>query len=134
METDMVQWQEVASLAIVFVFVLAVGLSRQWSAMRARRDVQQTIRAAIQAGQTLTPETIEAIAMDVHPARGDLRSGAILLASAAALLVIAVLFPVPENGDAGIKSLIAAGAALPGFLGAARLLLYAFRSRSKSVS
>ena len=131
MESDIL-WQEVASLAVLFLFVLIVGVSRQWSAMRARRDVQETIRAAIQAGQTLTPETIEAIAMDTHPARGDLRAGVVLLASAAALLVIAALIPLPQDGDTGLKALIAAGAALPGFIGAARLLLYWLRLKSKS--
>ena len=129
----MTEWEEVASLAVVFAFVAIVGLTRSWSAARARHDVQTTIRAAIEAGQTLTPETVEAIAMDVHPARNDLRSGLIFVASAAALLVIAAVFPTPPDDEApaAIKSLIVGGAALPGFIGAARLLLYALAQRSK---
>lgn len=129
-------WQELLSLATVLTLAFGSALCAVWMRRRfaalAMREIQATIRAAIQNGRDLTPETVRAIASGVDAGREDLRRGVILIALALALLAMSAVFPV-AIGDSdipdGFTMLIAGSAAFPGFLGLARLLLHVTRPR-----
>ena len=120
-------------LVIVAGLVLARWIGRLYHA-RAQREVQETIRAAVQAGQTLTPETISALMPDIGvrkaAGRGDLRWGLSLLAVALAVLIVAALSPVGNGEDVpDVRPLVAGLAAFPGLLGLAFLVLHLTRPK-----
>ena len=72
----------VGSLAF-FGFLTAIIIGPRWFKSRDRRELQQTLRLAMDKGQPLPPEAIEAITSDApnppSPER-DLRGGVIWLA------------------------------------------------------
>lgn len=114
-------------VAATFGFIVLVTWIKRFYMAKSRRESLEAIRAAIQAGQTLTPETVRAITLDYDPARNDLRWGLMLIAAALAILVVALLAPTgfgDEDIPSNFKWLVTAGAAFPGFVGVARLILH----------
>ena len=91
-------------LTIGGVFAIAFYLK-----YRTRHDVQNTVRAAIERGETLSPELIETLALSIASPHSDLRKGVISLALGAAGLAFAMLlgeedavgFPAVGAGDPG---------------------------------
>lgn len=81
---------------------------------RSRADIQQTLRAAIEQGQPLSPEILEALGSDFGGSK-DLRKGVVLLAVA---LGIAGMSLGLEERD------LLAIAAIPTFIGLGYLLLW----------
>jgi hypothetical protein len=78
----------VAEELIPITMFLVIGLiisSFFWFRYRARGDMQQTIRTAIDKGQELTPELIDRLGSPQAPKDRDLRNGLIWLALAAGL-------------------------------------------------
>jgi hypothetical protein len=103
-----------AGLTIVFCMLF-------WFRFRARSEMQQTIRMALDKGHELTPEIIDRLG---HPKAGkfkDLRLGVIWLSIAAGLVLIGFAVPEPD----ALRGLLA-GAALPFAIGVAYLVLYRF--------
>lgn len=105
-----------AGLTLVFCMLF-------WFRFRARSEMQQTIRMALDKGHELTPEIIDRLG---HPKAGkykDLRLGVIWLSIAAGLVLIGFAVPEPD----ALRGLLA-GAALPFAIGMAYLILYRFTS------
>jgi hypothetical protein len=92
-----------------------------WFRFRIRREVQQTIRAAIERGQELTPEIIERLGHPPAPKNRELRHALIWLALAAGLALCGIAVPDP-SGEALRGSL--AGAAFPLCIGVAYLIMW----------
>lgn len=70
---------------------LAVVLSLWvWFRYRAKRDLQETIRTAIEKGQGLSPELIENLVNPPVSPQRDLRRGVISVVIAAAIALFAV--------------------------------------------
>lgn len=95
-----------------------------WFRYRARSEMQQTFRMALEKGQELTPEVIDRLGHPKPSPDKDLRLGVIWLALAAGLVLIG--FAVPDE-DA-LRGLLA-GAALPFAIGLAYMILHRFTDR-----
>lgn len=110
-----------------FLMVVAIVVIPSWLKSRERREMQATLRAAIEKGQTLPPEVIEAISKDnAKPpatAARDLRTGVILLAVAVG---IAIFGYAVNTVDVRSFYPIAGIAAIPGMIGLAFIVLSFF--------
>ncbi len=89
---------------------------------RTRQAVQQTVRTAIERGQELTPEVLEAVSGELAGGFRDLRRGVIWLALAAGFGTLALVIDEPDA--LGV-------AALPLMLGIAYLALWRFNPGRK---
>lgn len=95
---------------------------------RARGDLQETVRTAIQQGQQLSPEMIDRLGQPRRHKDQDLRLALIWLAIAVGLGLCGYFVPDP-SGDAFRGTL--AGAAFPLCIGVAYLIMWRFTSREK---
>ena len=91
---------------------------------KSRRDMQDTIRTALDKGQDLTPELIDRLGHPKEPKDKDLRLAVIWLALAVGLALIGVAVPDPD----ALRGTLA-GAAFPFTIGIAYLLLHKFTDR-----
>ena len=110
-------------LTIGVVFALAFYLK-----YKARNDVQTTVRAAIDRGESLSPELIETLAVSISSPYADLRKGVISLALGAAGMAFAVLL-----GEEDAQGPLMALSVFPILVGIAYLGLWFFIG-SKKVS
>jgi hypothetical protein len=110
-----------------FIMVIAIVVIPAWLKSRDRREMQATLRAAIDKGQPLPPEVIDSISKDnVKPpatAARDLRTGVILLAVAVGIALFGYAVSFAEM-DAYYP--IAGIAAIPGMIGLAFIVLSFF--------
>ncbi len=108
------------TVMLVSLAPFAMVLGIVWVAVNAgtqkRKSTLSTIETAIQAGQTLDPDTIRALGMPRKDSNGDLKSGLILMAVAAALVVLGWTVGAIE-GDEEAAYIMPAIAAFPGFIG-----------------
>ncbi len=119
-------------VAATFGFIILVTWIKRFYMAKSRRESLEAVRQAIEAGQTLTPETVRAITEAEDPARKDLRWGLMYIAVALAILVVGLLAPVGPGEDdipENFRWLVTAGAAFPGFVGIARLILHLTRPK-----
>ena len=117
----------VIALLIPISFILSLaGAVALWFYLRYRgsRDVQETIRAAIDKGQVLTPDLIEKLVDVKSTPERDLRRGVVLVAVG---LAIAAFGLVLGEEDA-VQPLVAIGA-MPFLIGVAFLGLWRFMPR-----
>lgn len=105
---------------ILFVVIGAVAGIYIYFRYRARQEVQQTIRHAMERGQEITPELLETLGGEVAGGQRDLRKGVIWLALAIALGIMSWAVDEPE---------LLGPAALPLMLGLAYLVLWRFSGR-----
>ena len=70
-----------------------------WLRFRVRREMQDTIRAALDKGQELSPELIDRLASPKKPKDRDFRLGIIWLAVATGFAILA--FAIPEDDALG---------------------------------
>uniref|UniRef100_B0SWJ2 DUF6249 domain-containing protein n=1 Tax=Caulobacter sp. (strain K31) TaxID=366602 RepID=B0SWJ2_CAUSK len=111
-----------------FAMIAAIVIVPKYLQARERRETQATVRAAIEKGQPLPPELIEAISKDVRVGKvssshRDMRIGVILLAVSAGVALTGVaLGGINDNAMFGTVS----GAAVPGMVGLAFVILSFF--------
>ena len=115
--------EEWIGLAAVVGPVLLIGLFF-WLRFRSRRDMQETIRTALDKGQELTPELIERLGHPKEPKDKDMRLAVIWLAIAAGLVLIGFAIPEPD----ALRGILA-GAAFPFTIGIAYVILHNFTDR-----
>lgn len=89
-----------------------------------RRTIHETIRAAIDKGQEVSPETIQNMSMTTDPRRGDLRKGVVLVAIALAICLMGLI----NMGNHGLENaeIFLSIAVFPGIIGIAFLALWRF--------
>ncbi|WP_417486948.1 DUF6249 domain-containing protein [Maricaulis sp.] len=108
------------TVMLVSLAPFAMVLGIVWVAVNAgtqkRKSTLSTIETAIQAGQTMDPDTIRALGMPRKDSNGDLKSGLILIAVAAALVVLGWTIGAVE-GEEEAAYIMPAIAAFPGFIG-----------------
>lgn len=110
---------------IVMFAGLAVVLSLLvWFNYRSRREIQITLRAALEKGHQLSPELIERLT--TPPANRDLRRGMISVGLAVGFALFAVLL----GEEDAVRPLLGT-AMFPLALGAAFLLLHRFGTRGR---
>ncbi len=125
-----------APIGSIFFFgmIAAIVIVPRWFRTREREALQATLRAAIERGQPLPPEVIDAISRDAKslPSSGrDLRTGIILLCVAAAFVTIGITGSYYSDGDFEPTGVLIGVGALPGFVGLAFLIM-ALVGRGKS--
>lgn len=121
------------SLSPFLMVVGIVGLV-MWSVSANRRSVQETVREAIRSGQTLDADTIKALGAPQrkNDGNGDLKTGLILIAVAAAFVVLGFAIGQVEPGEADeAVPIMLAIAAFPGFIGAVLILFGLTSGRRK---
>ncbi|MET0337393.1 MAG: DUF6249 domain-containing protein [Caulobacter sp.] len=111
-----------------FIMVIAIVVIPQWLKSRERREMQATVRAAIEKGQPLPPELIEAMSKEVKPtktssAARDVRIGVILIAVGAGIAAFGWMVGYQES-DA-FYPLLGIGL-IPGLIGVAYVVLSFF--------
>ena len=99
-----------------------------WLRYRNRRDMQQTVRMALDKGQELSPELIDRLGQPKAPKDKDLRLAVIWLALAIALVLCGIF--VPDPSGYALKG-IWAGAAFPLCIGIGYLILWLFTDRNQ---
>ncbi len=108
-----------------FLMVAAIVWFASREKARTNEAMQQTMRAAIDKGTELTPETVKAMGMRPRRPQTDLRAGLILVAVALGLVVMGTGINAVEP-DEGIVQIMAGVSAIPGFIGIALLLMHFF--------
>lgn len=111
---------------IIFGSFASLFIVPRYFKNREREKMQDTIRAAIDKGQQLPPDLIEAMTRDVRPAstaQRDIRLGVIWLAIAAGLGAMG--WVAGDYTDDGIQATVAL-AAIPGVIGLAFIVLSFF--------
>ena len=104
-----------------FAMIAALVILPRYFRTLERQKLQETLRAAIEKGQSLPPEVVEALTGEVANKRPpsperDLRKGVVLLCVAAAMVVLGYLIGFNEP-DAFYP--ILGAAAFPAFIGLA---------------
>ncbi len=116
-----------------FGMIAAIVIVPRWFRVREREALQATLRAAIEKGQPLPPEVIDAISRDarqVPSASRDLRTGIVLLCVAAAFAAMGIAGGYYGEGDLDAMGWLIGVGAFPGFVGLAFLIM-AFVNRGK---
>lgn len=111
-----------AALAVILSFFF-------WFRYRARSEMQQTIRKAIEQGQELTPELVESLGAPAKPSKDkDLRYAVIWIAIAAGIALFGAGMGQIEDE---VFSIMLAIAAFPVMLGIAYLIMWKFTERGQ---
>lgn len=95
-----------------------------WFRLKARREMQATIRVALDKGQELSPDLIDRLASPKKPADRDFRLGIIWLAVAIGIALFS--FAIPD--EEATQPLLGI-AAFPFVIGIAYLILNKFAKR-----
>ncbi len=110
----------------VFGTITAIVVGPTWLKSRERRDMQVTVRAALDKGQPLPPELVDALSRDVIqklPSRSrDIRRGVIWLAVGIGLAAFGLINDFRGGWDDDFNGLIGI-AAIPLTIGLAFLVL-----------
>jgi len=114
-----------------FIMVIAIVVVPAILKSRERKEMQATLRAAIEKGQPLPPEVIEALSKDnIKPpatASRDLRVGVILLAVSIGIALFGSAFNFMDGfEETRAVAPIIGLAALPGMIGLAFVILSFF--------
>ncbi len=113
------------SVVLIFGGIPAIMIFSRYFKSRERQQMQETIRMAIEKGQPLPPEMIDAISRDVRPspsASRDLRIGFIWIGVAVGMAAFG--YALGFNEDTGHAFYPMLGlAAFPGFIGLALIIL-----------
>jgi hypothetical protein len=118
---------------IFFGFLAAVIIVPRYFKSRERQQMQETIRAAIERGQPLPPEVLDAMTRDVRPAPSagrDLRIGVVWLAIAAGLAGFGAA--IGQLTDDDVLWPFVGMAAVPGAIGLAFVVLALFNKGKKA--
>lgn len=111
----------------LFGMIAAIVIVPAWLKSRERREMQATLRTAIDKGQPLPTDVVEALSREQvkrpATATSDLRLGVILLAVSIGIALMGYLISF-EDMDAFYP--ISGMAAIPGMIGLAFVVLSAF--------
>lgn len=114
-----------------FIMVIAIVVVPAILKSKERKEMQATLRAAIDKGQPLPPEVIEALSKEnikaPASASRDLRIGVILLAVSIGIAMFGYAFNfIGENDAVRAVAPIIGMAAIPGMIGIAFCILSVF--------
>jgi hypothetical protein len=116
---------------IIFSSIVAVLVGPTYLKTRERREMQQTVRTAIDKGQSLPPELIDAMTKDVQknlPSRSkDIRRGVLSLASGVGLAAFGfVVEQGSRNWGGNADGALMGIACIPAAIGIAFIILSFF--------
>lgn len=110
------------TLFLMPVFIVGIVM---YFGSRNRAAVLETVRAAAQAGQQLSPETIRALGMPRRNKGGDVRWGIILLAIAIAFSILGWTINAATNEPEAFQIMLGV-ASFPGLVGIALIAMGVF--------
>ena len=96
-----------------------------WFRYRQRGEMQQTIRAAIEKGQELSPEIIDRLGHTKRPKDKDLRLAVIWLAICVAIFLFGAAVSTAETEE-NIFTIFSGISAFPLMIGLAYLIMWRF--------
>ena len=100
-----------------------------WFRFRARKEMQQTIRTAIDKGQELTPDLVESLGTSQKRSKHqDLRNGMIWLAVGAGIALFGVAMGQVEEE---VMAIMAGISAMPFMVGIAYVLMWRVTERGQ---
>ena len=108
---------------VMFMGITAVLIAVVWFRHKTKEGMQQTFRSALDKGQELTPEVIDALGQPKRAKDKDLRLGVIWIAIAIGLSAFGFGLPINEDVDVNITRLFMGIASFPFVIGCAYLLL-----------
>lgn len=113
---------------IIFSAITAVVFGPTYMKSREKRDIQATVRHAIDKGQALPPELIDAMTKDVQkslPSRTkDIRKGVLSLASGVGIGAFGLVSDLGGNGwNGGVANPLLGLACIPVAIGIAFIIL-----------
>lgn len=120
--------------AIFWVVIALIIIVPRYFRTRERQEMQRTIRAAIERGQPLPSEMIDAMtrsARSERRPRNDLRSGVILISVGASLAAFGYILGLNPDAEEARYPMMAIGA-IPGCIGIAFLLVGLFTREKRS--
>ncbi len=112
----------------MFLFLAAIIIVPRFLKSREREALQATLRTAIEKGQALPPEVIDAITRDTKPAPSaarDLRTGIIWVGVALGLAAFAYAMGYTDTDASEAFWPLLGISAFPGFIGLAFLVMAA---------
>lgn len=115
---------ELIPITLFIVVGIAVGLAFYFR-YRTRKEVQESVRIAIDKGQELTPELLKSLGEAREPKSADFRRAFISIAIGLAFVIFALVL----NEEDALRPLIAISA-FPFLLGIAYLGLWRFGHNS----
>lgn len=110
------------TLFLMPVFIVGIVM---YFGSRNRAAVLETVRAAAQAGQQLSPETIRALGMPRRNKGGDVRWGIILLAIAIAFSILGWTINAASDEPEAFQIMLGV-ASFPGLVGLALIAMGVF--------
>ena len=113
---------------VMFLGLTIVFVALFWFRYRARRDMQETFRTALEKGQELTPEIIDRLGHPKESKHKDPRLGLIWLSLAVGLMLCG--FAIPDHSGDALRGILA-GAAFPFAIGIAYLILHRFTDKER---
>ena len=111
---------------VMFIGLTIVLCLFFWFRMRTRRDMQKTIRTALDKGQELSPEIIDRLGSPKPAKDKDLRVALVWLALALGLGVFGFVFPEYEEE---LQKIFLGIAAFPFFIGTAYFVMWRFTEK-----
>jgi hypothetical protein len=121
-------------VVLIFGSIPAIIIASQYFKNRERLKMQEVVRLAIEKGQPLPPDIVDAISRGVRPmpsANRDLRTGIIWLAVAAGLACFAYALGYSSDGAEGFWPMLGLSA-FPAFIGLAFVIM-GLLNRSKDL-
>jgi F0F1-type ATP synthase assembly protein I len=116
-------WLMIGTVAVVAI----------WGGVKAKQEMNLTARRAIENGQQLSPELLNALQKPVKPAEQDIRGGIVLVALALGFIAAAFVGMLTGGADweAESSSGFFIAAAIIGFLGLGQLVAGFMRREPK---
>jgi hypothetical protein len=114
-----------------FVMIVAIVVAVVWGGVQSRKELNETLRRAIDSGQPLPPEAISALQKPERSPGQDMRSGVILTALAVGFLACSLVFGNGDFGDDGAGRGFAIAAIIVGSIGVGQLIAAWLRRESK---
>jgi len=119
-----------------FGMILGIVAVSVWGSVQSKKEANETVRRAIDAGQQLDSDAISAIGKPVRSAAQDLRGGIVLVSLSIGLILAGLMasgvLPVAGDGwddDAGVGFYIAA--MIVGGIGVGQLVAGLVRGEKK---
>ena len=110
---------------VLFLAIALTYCAKYYFAHRSRQDVQNTVRAALERGDPLTPDLLDRLVQAPAPKRTDLRRGVVGICLGIGLGVFGLVLGEPE----AVRPMLAVGM-VPVLLGLAYIVLWRLGSHS----
>ena len=115
--------EEIVVPTVIFGSIVGIVWLVSYFNSRKRMTIHETLRHAIDKGQTLSPELLQNMSLVTDPIRADLRRGVLFLAFGAAFAVLGTLIGMEESE--AVTPMLGV-ATFPIFMGIAYIGLWAF--------